>query len=200
MNSENVWEKIKESITETADRVLGKKTRQNRKPWITKDIVELIEERRKLKNSHKEEHQAKYRMRRNRINREAKIAKDRHIAQKCEEIENDLKTEKIDRAYKNIKTFLDERKIRTETESHLRLCWPRFLQLYWDPVELIQLLNLQDQKMLKRNLNIDGFDVASPRQQLESSPRIRSRRLPPFSLKQLYPLPFAIELALGNLS
>jgi len=44
-----MWSDIKEAYTSTAKKVLGYKQKQQRAPWITKEVLELSDERKRLK-------------------------------------------------------------------------------------------------------------------------------------------------------
>ena len=63
------WESIKSAIKKATDTVLAKKEKKEpRKAWINKEIVKLIDERRKYKNNNSCEGQHKYRQLRNQVN------------------------------------------------------------------------------------------------------------------------------------
>ena len=47
---ERKWQNFKKAYDETSKEVLGYKKR-GQKPWISKDILELVEERRRLKSN-----------------------------------------------------------------------------------------------------------------------------------------------------
>ncbi|XP_060882053.1 craniofacial development protein 2-like [Metopolophium dirhodum] len=64
------WKNIKSAIKKAADSVLTKKeNKEPRRAWIDKEIVKLIDERRKYKNNNTREGQQKYRQLRNQVNR-----------------------------------------------------------------------------------------------------------------------------------
>ena len=52
-NVETEWINIKEGLLQTAQRTLGRMKGEEKKPWITKEILNLMEDRRTLKCSHK---------------------------------------------------------------------------------------------------------------------------------------------------
>ena len=97
------WGAIKLSLENASKVVIGKEERKVKKPWITEEILELMEERRKRKNSRNEEDQTKYKQLRNQINRKCKKAKEEYINKHCEDIEQEIKRGKLDVAYRKVK-------------------------------------------------------------------------------------------------
>jgi len=73
------------------------------------EIVEDIKRRRLLKNKTDEESKKQYKTLRNKINREAKEAKEMWIEHNCEEIDNMKKYNQQDKAYKLIKRYFNEK-------------------------------------------------------------------------------------------
>ncbi|KAL4152963.1 hypothetical protein QTP88_000796 [Uroleucon formosanum] len=85
-------------------------TLNKKKAWIGKEIVKLIDERRKYKNNNTREGQQKYRQLRNQVNREARKAKEEWLEQQWSEIDEMFKANKIDYAYHKIQQFVGKRK------------------------------------------------------------------------------------------
>ncbi|XP_039285273.1 craniofacial development protein 2-like [Nilaparvata lugens] len=112
MGVEQEWNKIKKSIELSAEEVLGRKKQENRKEWISQDIVEMINERQKYKNSQDEEGLRKYRSLRNKIIRKAKQDKEEYLREICKNINNCMKTGQMDIAYREVKRFFETRKVR----------------------------------------------------------------------------------------
>jgi len=55
------WEHLKSTVIKAAELTLGHKTREEvRKPWVTDDTIDMMEERRKWKSIHSEEGRKKY--------------------------------------------------------------------------------------------------------------------------------------------
>lgn len=105
------WENIKSAIKKAADSVLTKKeNKEPRRAWFDKEIVKLIDERRKYKNNNTREGQQKYRQLRNQVNRVARKAKEEWLEQQCSEIDEMFKANKIDYAYHKIQQFVGKRK------------------------------------------------------------------------------------------
>ena len=73
---ENSWTNIKSGLQEAAREVLGRRKCDKKNPWITDEVLDLIEERRKYKNANTEEGQACYKRIKNEICRNARKAKE----------------------------------------------------------------------------------------------------------------------------
>ena len=77
-------------VTDAAKEILGKECRR-KKPWITKDVLDLCDERKALKQQQYEAEGAKeYRETNRRIQKAVKKAKEGWIGAQCEEIETCL--------------------------------------------------------------------------------------------------------------
>ncbi|CAI6371778.1 unnamed protein product [Macrosiphum euphorbiae] len=105
------WENIKSAIKKISGYCVDKKKKKEpRRAWIDKEIVKLIDERRKYKNNNTREGQQKYRQLRNQVNREARKSKEEWLEQQCSEIDELFKVNKIDYAYQKIQQFVGKRK------------------------------------------------------------------------------------------
>ncbi|XP_050431417.1 uncharacterized protein LOC126839986 [Adelges cooleyi] len=106
------WENIKSVVINTSRTTLSVRRKIPSREWITPNILDLIEERRKYKHRADMEGQLKYRNIRNRINRESKKAKEEWLEQQCAEINHLFGTNRLDQAYGTIKSFLKTNKTR----------------------------------------------------------------------------------------
>ena len=78
------------AVTDAASEILGKE-RRRKKPWVTKDVLDLCDERRDLKKKRYEaEGPKEYREANRRIQKAVKKAKEDRIGAQCEEIETCL--------------------------------------------------------------------------------------------------------------
>ena len=83
------------AVTDAASEILGKE-RRRKKPWVTKDVLDLCDERRDLKKKRYEAEGAKeYREANRRIQKAVKKAKEDWIGAQCEEIETCLNKNKL---------------------------------------------------------------------------------------------------------
>jgi len=71
---ENKWDNIKEILKSQAEEVTGSQKKDARKPWMTDEIVELINERRRYKNQNDTQKQQHYIQIRNDVQRKIKRA------------------------------------------------------------------------------------------------------------------------------
>ena len=82
------------AVTDAASEILGKE-RRRKKPWVTKDVLDLCDERRDLmKKRYEAEGAEEYREANRRIQKAMKKAKEDWIDAHCEEIETCLKKKK----------------------------------------------------------------------------------------------------------
>ena len=107
------------AVTETACEILGKH-RQKKKPWITKDILDLCDKRRELRKKRFEpEGSEKYREVNNNIKRCMKKAKENWTGDQCSEIEENLRKNNSKRAYQLVKdlTTVKQRNANTAQDG-----------------------------------------------------------------------------------
>ena len=91
------------AVTDAASDKLGKERRRKR-PWVTKDVLVLCDERRDLMKKRYEAKWAKeYREANRRIQKAVKKAKEDRIGAQCEEIETCLNKNNSKRAYQLVK-------------------------------------------------------------------------------------------------
>ena len=76
----------KTAVTDAASEILGKE-RRKKKPWVTRYVLDLCDERRNLKKWYEAEGAKEYREANKRIQKAVKKVKDDWIGSKCDEIE-----------------------------------------------------------------------------------------------------------------
>ena len=86
------------AVTDAANEILGKECRR-KKPWVTKDVLDLCDERRDLKKRYEAEGAKEYREANRRIQKAAKKAKEDWIGAQGKEIETCLNKNNSKRAY-----------------------------------------------------------------------------------------------------
>ena len=97
------------AVTDAASEILGKE-RRRKKPWVTKDVLDLCDERRDLKKKRYEAEGAKeYREANRRIQKAVKKAKEDWIGAQCEEIETCLNKNNSKTAYQLVKDLSSEK-------------------------------------------------------------------------------------------
>ena len=102
------------AATDAASEILGKE-RRRKKPWITKDVLDLCDERRALKKQYEAEGAKEYREANKRIQKAVKKAKEDWIGAQCEEIETCLNKNNSKRAYQLVKDLASEIQGRSST-------------------------------------------------------------------------------------
>lgn len=104
------WTVLRDEIVRAADEEVGQIVPVAKKHWVTKDILDLIDERRRYKNAQDELGKKEYRRLHNEIGRKCKQAKEQWLLSECKSIENNLAAGKVDSAYRKIKGTFGERK------------------------------------------------------------------------------------------
>ena len=103
------------AVTDAASEILGKE-RHRKKPWVTKDVLDLCDERRDLKKKRYEAEGAKeYREANRRIQKAVEKAKADWIGAQCEEIETCLNKNNSKRAYQLVKDLTSQKQGRSST-------------------------------------------------------------------------------------
>ena len=103
------------AVTDAASEILGKE-RRRKKPWVTKDVLDLCDERRDLKKKRYEAEGAKeYREANRRIQKAVKKAKEDWIGAQCEEIETCLNKKNTAREHFSWWNLTSEKQGRSST-------------------------------------------------------------------------------------
>ena len=102
------------AVTDAASEILGNK-RRRKKPWVTRDVLDLCDERRNLKKPYESERAKEYREANKRIQKAVKKAKKDWIGAQCEEIQTCLNKNYSKRAYHLVKDLTSEKQGRSST-------------------------------------------------------------------------------------
>ena len=103
------------AVTDAASKILGKEC-SRKKSWVTKDVLDLCDERRDLKKKRYEAEGAKeYREANRRFQKAVKKAKEDWIGAQCEEIETCLNKNNSKRAYQLVKDLTSEKQGMSST-------------------------------------------------------------------------------------
>lgn len=106
VSTENEWNAIRDSMVKAAEEILPKKERIAKQPWMTVEILEKMEERKKEKNKDS----FRYRQLKRQIDDECTKAKEKYWNEKCTEIETLEKHHKSRDMHKKIKEVVENRK------------------------------------------------------------------------------------------
>jgi len=86
---------LKCSVIKAAKLTLGHKTREEvRKPWVTDEMIDMMEERRKWKSIHLEEGRKKYKSLNNRWRQITDKAREKWWDEQCVELEKHERQER----------------------------------------------------------------------------------------------------------
>ena len=86
-----------------------------RKPWVTPEMIQTINERRKWKTIHAEEGRKKYKSINNRLRRETDKARETWWKERCDEVERLDKQGRSDLMYRKVKELTKKKKRRPVT-------------------------------------------------------------------------------------
>ena len=107
-------------VTDAASEILGKE-RRRKKPWVTKDVLDLCDKRRDVKKKWYEEEGAKeYREANRQIHKAVKKAKEDWIDAHCEKIETCLNKNNSKKAYQLVKDLTSEKQVRSYYPGQVR--------------------------------------------------------------------------------
>ncbi|XP_068082613.1 uncharacterized protein, partial [Anabrus simplex] len=109
---EEEWIVMRNEVSRAAEEMLGRKKRSTKNQWITQEILDLMDERRKCKNARNEEDRKEYRRLKNQLDRKCKVAKEEWLKEKCKDVEGCMVLGKVNAAYRKIKETFGERKSR----------------------------------------------------------------------------------------
>ncbi|KAI5717312.1 hypothetical protein M8J77_003669 [Diaphorina citri] len=105
------WDSLKDHISKTADKVLGKNKLEPRKPWMTREILDLITQR----NKWRKKDQVRYKQLKNQIEMKCQERKEKWLEENSKEIEMDIRTNQMDKAYTKIKKL----QLKPKTKSNI---------------------------------------------------------------------------------
>lgn len=166
---------MKKTIINTAQDVLKKDQVEPRKPWISEEVIELINERRKYKTRDDEEGKRTYRKLRNEIIRKSKRDKDTYLNEICAEINNELNADNLDKAYGMVKKFFGETKKKSQgiqnesgqflyEEKEIAKRWKTYIEkLYGDndmDENTLENENQLDDNNIGENITLEEFEKA----------------------------------------
>jgi hypothetical protein len=100
------WSNFKESLQEATKNILPKRKMNKTKPWITEEILKLMEERKTLKNK------PGYKILNKKIRMECRKAKELWLNKKCEDIEELQKKHKYRDMYEKVRELSGAAKSR----------------------------------------------------------------------------------------
>ena len=101
---EERWTALKEKILKTAEDQIGYQNKKTpKKPWITQEMIQAMDERRKWKHQTTEKAKKEYRRLNNELRRKTDKAREEWWSEQCSELERLLREGKEDLVYKRVK-------------------------------------------------------------------------------------------------
>ena len=119
-NSEDLWNHFKKTVIQSAETHLGYvKKKTPKKPWITVQMIDKMEERRKWKNVNTIEGRRMYNQLNNALRRETDKAREKWLTEQCEEIEKYEKSGRSDLMYKHAKEVGKKYKSNNKSSNNI---------------------------------------------------------------------------------
>jgi hypothetical protein len=101
---EQRWNGIRDCMTSAAKKVIGyRKTIRAKKPWVTTEMLNKMNERRKCKSKNSEEGRKQYRQLNNELRRETELAKEKWWEEECAELERLENSGRDDILYRRVR-------------------------------------------------------------------------------------------------
>ena len=122
-----LWTNIKEGIQKAAHSILPKIVKKNKKPWISTDILDMMEKRKRAKNTQS------YDEINRQVKRACKIAKENWLEEQCQEIENFEKQHLTRQMHEKIRRVTNRRKTTQTTgimDKHDNMCFEKEALVY----------------------------------------------------------------------
>src|SRR5688572_29732774 len=95
---------MKDNIIQSANDIVGAEERvPARKPWVTREMIEEMEERRKWKHQSTEKARQEYRRLNNKLRRTTEEARGKWWDEKCQELEDLQQQGRYDKVYEKVK-------------------------------------------------------------------------------------------------
>ncbi|GFR79578.1 endonuclease-reverse transcriptase [Elysia marginata] len=101
---EELWQQLKRSITEAAEEEIPTKERKTKQKWMTEDILNLMDKRRKAK-----EEQEEYENIHKEVRRKCEEAKEAWLNEKCREIDT-FQRQAPNTMYRNVEELMGKKK------------------------------------------------------------------------------------------
>jgi hypothetical protein len=114
-NADEMWRRLKYDWIKKAEKTIGRRQHVARKPWVTPEMISLMDEKRKWKNVGTEEGRKNYNRLRNFLRRETDAARKKYEEEECREIEEYNRIGRYDLAYNKISKMVWGKKVRTQT-------------------------------------------------------------------------------------
>ena len=154
------WEQLRKGIMKSVEENIGKtKRKQAKKPWITNEMINKMDERRRWKNVYTQEGKTKYKQLNNELRRITDKAREKWWEDQCSELEEMDRKGRSDLVYEKVKK-LTENKSSQKTKTGIKnrngtlLTQPDDVKSRWK--EYIEELYAKDEKPNAINLESEN--------------------------------------------
>lgn len=118
---EEKWGRIKETIVSCARKCIGYKKRQRaKKKWITDEVLDKMDERRRWKSVNTEDGRKKYKEVHKELREVTDKARERWWEEQCQDIEEMDKKGRNDLVYDRVRQLTSERKKNPDNSKHIK--------------------------------------------------------------------------------
>lgn len=105
------WRNLKDAVRDAAKEVIGyQKRNKAKKPWVTTEMLDKMEERRRFKNSKTEDGKKNYKRLNNELRRETEKAREIWWEKECKELEELNRQGRTDAMHRKVKELTDKKK------------------------------------------------------------------------------------------
>uniref|UniRef100_A0A8D8R6E3 Craniofacial development protein 2 n=1 Tax=Cacopsylla melanoneura TaxID=428564 RepID=A0A8D8R6E3_9HEMI len=197
------WNVMKDTILDSLEKHIGKKTERTRKEWITQEMLDKMEERRMWKKDSTEEGRKQYKKLNNDLRRETDKAREKWMEEQCEKIEELEKYSKTEEMYKIVKN-LTKRKpkpiakqgmkkkdgILTSNVEENKEIWIEYIKELYDSQANDSMNDMENQDEATENgmgSRIEEWEVRKAIKELKFNKALGSDNIPSEALKALGP-------------
>ncbi|KAI5742530.1 hypothetical protein M8J77_008273 [Diaphorina citri] len=202
-NVKEEWNTIKDTILEALEKNVGKKTARTKKEWITQEMLDKMEERRKWKSDNTENGRKQYKRLNNELRRETDKAREMWMKEQCEKIEELEKYSKTEEMYKVVKNLRKKKpkpiskqgmkkkdgEITADVEENKEI-WTEYIKELYDSQANDRMSEMENQEEENENdfrMRIDEEEVRKAIKELKYNKALGSDNIPSEALKALGP-------------
>uniref|UniRef100_A0A8D8TDU0 Craniofacial development protein 2 n=1 Tax=Cacopsylla melanoneura TaxID=428564 RepID=A0A8D8TDU0_9HEMI len=197
------WNIVKDTILESLEKNIGKKTARTKKEWITQEMLDKMEERRKWKSENTENGRKQYKRLNNELRRETDKAREKWMEEQCEKIEELEKYSKTEEMYKVVKNLRKKKPkpiskqgmkkkdgVMTADVEENKEVWIEYIKELYDSRanERMNEMEIQDEDNENDfRMRIDEEEVKKAIKELKYNKALGSDNIPSEALKALGP-------------
>lgn len=195
------WNCVKNMILNSLENNVGIKKKTTRKEWITQEMIEKMEERRKWKCATSENGRKIYKKLNNELRRETDKAREIWMQEQCEKIEELEKYSKTEEMYRMVKSLTTKKRKTISKQGMLKKdgkmtadgeeekeVWVEYIkELYASEANerLGEMESLEECDQNRRGTEIQEFEVRKALKELKYNKAMGSDNIPSEALKAL---------------